>query len=72
MNPLRRRLQRLERSASVHSGRCPDCPPITFVTKDADGHLVEGEYPKHCRSCGGPHDGRPRYVAVVVLRADLS
>jgi hypothetical protein len=66
MNRPRRRLQRLERSTDVHSGRCPDCPPITFVTEDADGQLVEGAYPEPGRTCGGPHDGRPAYVAVVL------
>jgi hypothetical protein len=59
MNHLRRRLQRLERSAGLDAGRCPDCPPVAFVTVDADGNLVEGAYSEPCRTCGGPHDGRP-------------
>jgi hypothetical protein len=68
MNHLRRCLQRLKRSAGLRAGRCPDCPPVAFVTEDADRHLVEVEHPKPCRTCGGPLGGRPTYIAVVLLR----
>jgi hypothetical protein len=52
---LKARLQRLERRVPARAGRCPACPPVAFVTEDADGNLIEGKYPEPCRTCGGPY-----------------
>jgi hypothetical protein len=57
MRYLKRRLGRFEQRVPERSSRCPDCPPAVFITEDADGNVVEGEYPKPCRTCGGPHGG---------------
>jgi hypothetical protein len=57
MKRLNARLQRLEQQIPERPARCPACPPVTFITEDADGNIIEGEYPKRCRTCGGPHGG---------------
>jgi hypothetical protein len=67
---LNARLQRLERRTVVRRGRCPDCPPVAFVTEDEDGNLIEGAYPEKCRTCGGPHSG-VSVVVVTIPRAEL-
>jgi hypothetical protein len=67
MTNLLRRLKRLERAVPARAVRCPDCPPVAFVTEDEDGNLIEGEYPKPCGTCGGPHGG-VSYVVIPVPR----
>jgi hypothetical protein len=63
------RLKRLER-AQVSPGRCPECPPLTFVEVDEAGKLLPGSppWPEPCRRCGGPHDGSIQFIEVVLRR----
>jgi hypothetical protein len=71
MRYLKRRLGRLEQRVPERSSRCPDRPPVVFITEDADGNVVEGEYLKPCRTCGGPHGG-VSFVIVSTQRASSS
>jgi hypothetical protein len=71
MKRLNARLQRLEQQIPERPARCPDCPPVVFITEDADGNVVEGEYLKPCRTCGGPHGG-VSFVIVSTQRASSS
>jgi len=54
---LNARLRRLERRVPARADRCSDCPPVAFITEDADGNVIEGAYPEPCRTCGGPYGG---------------
>jgi hypothetical protein len=68
---IKGRLERLERRATGKGGRCPDCPPITFVEVDETGAPLPGfAFPAPCPTCGGPH-GCISFVEVVVQPNDL-
>ncbi len=70
MKGLRKRLGQLERVLLPAPARCPACPPVAFVSVDADGNLLDGAYPEPCPRCGGPHDDGIRYVEVLLPRED--
>ncbi len=70
MKGLRKRLGQLGRALLPASGRCPACPPVAFVSVDADGNVLDGAYPVPCSRCGGPYDDGIRYVEVLLPRED--
>ena len=59
---IRSRLDRLERSFGDDDGRCPHCPPQTYVRYRQDGldaePVLQGGQPspEPCRRCGRPAD----------------